>query len=85
MEREVNLERSSPMPYKNLSDLPDSVRDNLPKHAQEIYQAAYNNAWEQYDHEEERAHRVAWAAVKNEYEKDESKSGGKTWRRKSED
>jgi len=42
------------MPYKNLSDLPDSVRDNLPKHAQEIYQAAY---------------KVAWAAVKNDYEK----------------
>ena len=36
------------MPYKNLSDLPDSVRDNLPKHAQEIYQAAYNSAWDQY-------------------------------------
>jgi cation transport regulator ChaB len=25
------------MPYDNLSDLPDSVRNNLPKHAQEIY------------------------------------------------
>ena len=59
------------MPYPKLTDLPDSVRDNLPKHAQEIYQAAFNNAWEQYDHDEERAHRVAWAAVKNVYEKDE--------------
>lgn len=62
------------MPYENLSDLPESVREHLPKHAQEIYRAAYNSAWDQYNHEEERAHRVAWAAVKNSYEKDE-KSG----------
>ncbi len=68
------------MPYKNLSDLPESVRDNLPKHAQEIYRAAFNNAWEQYSHEEERAHKVAWAAVKNEYTKDE-KSG--KWKKKN--
>lgn len=59
------------MPYKNLSNLPDSVRDNLPKHAQEIYRAAYNSAWDEYNHDEERAHRVAWAAVKHKYEKDE--------------
>ncbi|MEQ8193049.1 MAG: ChaB family protein, partial [Rhodospirillales bacterium] len=54
-----------------------SVRDNLPKHAQEIYQAAFNNAWDQYKSakdrrggsREETAHRVAWAAVKDQYEK----------------
>ncbi len=66
------------MPYNKLAELPDSVRDNLPKHAQEIYQAAYNSAWEQYDQPEERrgdasreetAHRVAWAAVKEKYAK----------------
>ncbi len=67
------------MPYDRLSDLPDSVRDHLPKHAQEIYRAAYNSAWNEYDHDEERAHRVAWAAVKNKYEKDE-KSGD--WKEK---
>lgn len=69
------------MPYKNLSDLPDSVRDNLPKHAQEIYQAAFNNAWDEYadasdrrgdDTREETAHKVAWAAVKKTYEKNEN-------------
>jgi len=68
------------MPYNKISDLPESVRDNLPKHAQEIYQAAFNSAWEQYkdpderrgdDTREEVAHKVAWAAVKNDYEKDE--------------
>ena len=66
------------MPYNKLSDLPDSVKDNLPKHAQEIYRAAYNSAWDEYDEPEERrgdasreetAHRVAWAAVKKKYEK----------------
>ena len=50
------------MPYGNLSDLPDSVMNNLPKHAQEIYLAAFNSAEEQYG-EESRAHRVAWGAV----------------------
>ena len=77
------------MPYKSLSDLPESVRDNLPRHAQEIYKEAYNSAWDEYKDPEERrgnasreetAHKVAWAAVKNEYEKDES--SGKWQRRK---
>lgn len=59
------------MPYERITSLPDSVKDNLPKHAQEIYKEAYNSAWEQYDHEEERAHRVAWAAVKQKYHKND--------------
>jgi cation transport regulator len=68
------------MPYKNLADLPDSVRDNLPKHAQEIYQAAFNSAWEEYADPEDRrgdadreetAHKVAWSAVKKTYEKND--------------
>ncbi len=58
------------MPYEKLTDLPDSVRNNLPKHAQEIYRAAYNSAEDQYS-EESRAHRVAWSAVENEYEKND--------------
>ena len=66
------------MPYENLSDLPDSVKNHLPKHAQEIYKEAYNNAWDQYadpdkrrsdDSREEVAHKVAWSAVKEKYEK----------------
>ena len=67
------------MPYKSTRELPDSVRDNLPDHAQEIYQSAYNSAWDEYNHDEERAHRVAWGAVKNDYEKDDD-SG--RWQRK---
>ncbi len=59
------------MPYDSIRELPDSVRDHLPKHAQEIYKSAYNNAWDEYDHDEERAHSVAWAAVKKSYKKDD--------------
>ncbi|HRJ06445.1 MAG TPA: putative cation transport regulator ChaB [Candidatus Saccharibacteria bacterium] len=66
------------MPYSNLNELPDSVKNVLPEHAQDIYKEAFNSAWDQYDTPEERrdnadreetAHRVAWAAVKQKYEK----------------
>jgi len=69
------------MPYKKLTDLPDQVKNALPKHGQEIYQAAYNNAWDQYKDpsdrkddstREETAHKVAWAAVKKEYKKNDT-------------
>jgi cation transport regulator len=58
------------MPYDKLTDLPDGVRNNLPKHAREIYKEAFNSAEEQYG-EESRAHRVAWSAVENKYEKND--------------
>jgi len=79
------------LPYKDVQDLPDSVRSNLPKHAQEIYLEAFNNAWDQYANPEDRrgsasreetAHKVAWSAVKHVYEKDEL--SGK-WRKKERD
>jgi len=68
------------MPFEQLSDLPDSVRHVLPEHAQEIYRAAFNSAWQQYDQpgerragrtREETAHAVAWSAVEQKYTKDE--------------
>lgn len=59
------------MPYKSKSDLPESVRDALPAHAEEIYKEAYNSAYEEYGHDEARAHRVAWGAVEKKYHKDE--------------
>ncbi|GLB61676.1 ChaB family protein [Cytobacillus sp. NCCP-133] len=58
------------MPYDKLSDLPDSVKDNLPHHAQEIFKEAFNSASGEYK-EEETAFKVAWSAVKNKYEKNE--------------
>jgi cation transport regulator ChaB len=39
------------VPYEELDDLPESVKSNLPKHAREIYRAAYNSAEEQYGEE----------------------------------
>jgi len=66
------------MPYDKLSELPDSVKNSLPKHAQEIYKEAYNNAWDEYSDPEDRrdnssreetAHKVAWSAVKKSYKK----------------
>lgn len=78
------------MPYKKISDLPDLVQNNLPPHAQEIYLKAFNNAWDEYADPQERrghstreetAHKVAWAAVKKKYEKDED--SGK-WEKKDE-
>lgn len=59
------------MPYRRKTDLPDSVRDHLPDHAQAIYKEAHNSAWDEYGQDEERAHRVAWGAVKKKFHKDE--------------
>jgi len=75
------------MPYDSVSDLPASVRDNLPKHAREVYLAAYNNAWEEYKNAGDRKggasgvaveHKVPCSGAKNKYEK--AKEG--SWKRK---
>ena len=60
------------MPYEKRTDLPGSVKDTLPDHAQGIYKEAFNSAWDQHDHDEDRAHRIAWGAVKKGYHKDQS-------------
>lgn len=64
------------MPYNALSELPDKVKDNLPKKAQEIYKEAFNNAWDEYKDPDDRdgsreevAHKVAWSAIKQKYKK----------------
>ena len=66
------------MPYPSLDDLPETVQENLPRHAQEIYQEAFNSAWDEYRDadkrrgdasREETAHKVAWSAVKEKYQK----------------
>ncbi|NKJ36556.1 cation transport regulator ChaB [Rhizobium sp. SG570] len=67
------LRRMTSMPYNSIGELPPSVGNHLPIHAQEIYRAAFNNAWEEYADRgrvrEQIAHRVAWAAVKRLYVK----------------
>ena len=69
------------MPYNKKKDLPDSVKDNLPSHAQDIYKEAYNSAWDQYKHPGDRrgdkdreqvSHAVAWGAVKEKYKKQDN-------------
>ncbi len=66
------------MPYKTTNELPDSVKDVLPAHAQDIFKEAYNSAYDEYkdpddrrgkESREEVAFKVAWSAVKNKYEK----------------
>ena len=59
------------VPYEQITQLPDSVKNNLPKHAQEIYKEAFNSAEDEYG-EESRAHRVAWSAVEQKYEKSDN-------------
>ncbi|MFI5015993.1 MAG: ChaB family protein [Hyphomicrobiales bacterium] len=67
------------MPYPANEDLPAAVRGHLPQHAQDIFRAAFNNAWARYGAgdprgREESARRIAWAAVKRRYEK-----AGRDW------
>jgi cation transport regulator len=62
------------MPYASNDDLPPSIRNHLPEHAQAIFREAFNAAWRSYgarepERREEIAHRVAWAAVKKSYHK----------------
>ena len=62
------------MPYEVNEDLPPSIRAHLPPHAQDIFRAAFNHAWQSYGtrepaRREEIAHRVAWSAVKRRYRK----------------
>jgi cation transport regulator len=57
------------MPYATIDDLPPAVQQHLPPHAQEIFRAAFNAAWDEYGGDEATAFRVAWAAVKQRYRK----------------
>ncbi|MFN4165286.1 MAG: ChaB family protein [Ferrovibrio sp.] len=60
------------MPYARNADLPDNLRDILPAHAQDIFRAAFNHAWQDHGDDPDReaiAHRIAWAAVKRRYRK----------------
>ncbi len=68
---EAEIAAEEPMPYASNLDLPDSLRHVLPDHAQDIYRAAFNSAWQARDGgaEEATCHRIAWAAVKKRYVK----------------
>lgn len=60
------------MPYASNDDLPEAIRAKLPIHAQDIFRAAFNQAYDRHrddPRQEEIAHRIAWAAVKRSYVK----------------
>jgi cation transport regulator len=66
------------LPYESIDDLPKGVKDNLPKHALEIFKEAFNRALDEYKEPEDRkdnasreetAFKVSWAAVKQTYHK----------------
>jgi cation transport regulator len=74
------------MPFNTVDELPCELRRDLPRHAQELYVKAYNDAWEKYEDpnrrlgggsREEIAQKVAWEEVEKEYVRDENGN----WRR----
>ena len=75
---------------EELSEATEKRIDQLPEHAQHIFKKAHASAVEEYQEPDKRrggkkqsaeevAHKVAWAAVKKEYEKD-----GEKWVKKKE-
>ncbi len=64
-------------PYARNRELPPSVKNSLPEEAQTIYRKAHNAAMIQYDGDEIKAAKVAWAAVKKVFKK-----VGKEWVKK---
>lgn len=77
------------MRYEKIEDLPESLRDDLPDDAQEIYIEAYRKSWDSFKEEmggdlgqEAVAHRDAMHAVKQEFVEDKEKG---LWYRKGEE
>ncbi len=75
----MNMPRDQQDGDTQLSERTKKQIDELPDHAQEIYKEAHQSALERYQDPEKRrnsnesaeevAHKVAWDAVKNKYEK----------------
>ena len=64
--------------YDSIEELPDTVRDVLPREAQEVYLEGFTESWESYDEEktsemsqEAVANRDAWALVKTKFTRDD--------------
>src|SRR3954467_4681470 len=55
------------MPARD-EDLPDTL-ERSPKKVRDAYEKTLDSAYEQYEGDEERAHRTAWASVKHIAEK----------------
>mgnify|MGYP006293956761 CR=1 FL=1 len=77
------------MRYEKVEDLPESLRNDLPDEAQEIYIEAYQKSWDSFKEEmggdlgqEAVAHRDAMHAVKQEFVEDKEEG---LWYRKGEE
>jgi cation transport regulator len=75
--------------YEKIEDLPEPLKNALPKEAQEIYLAAYQENWQDYEIQEGGemgregvAHRDAMQTVMQEYRLDQE--SGKWYRRDKE-
>ena len=52
------------MPYRSVSELPKAQVDRYGDHQKEAFLKAFNNAYEEYGHDESRAFAVAHHAAK---------------------
>ncbi len=75
------MEKKRRKENEDLSEITKKRIDELPPHAQGIFEKAHSSALEQYkdpnkrrggkkESKEEVAHKVAWSAVKKKYKKD---------------
>ena len=69
------------MPYISIDNLPESIRNTLPIHAQHIFREAFNASIAKYG--EVRAFKIAWAAVKLKFVKRSDKWVEKASKRKT--
>lgn len=56
------------MPYTK-KNMPENIK-KIPSKAQDIFIAAFNSAFKQYNGDEEKSNAIAWAAVKKQFKKD---------------
>ncbi len=47
--------------------LPQEVRTTLPEEALKVYDEAFANALDEYEHDPARAHKTAWTATEQEF------------------
>jgi cation transport regulator len=58
------VQRRFAMPYKHISERPQAQVDQYDEHQKEAFLKAFNNAYEEYGHDESRAFAVAHSAAK---------------------
>lgn len=53
------------MSYQTNRELPENIRGQLSETAQHFYRVAFNSALQWYG-DEEKAHQIAWSAIRNQ-------------------